>query len=179
MNTKVVFCHASTKSFTYRPLPLPVAYELNELRNPISNIYLASDMLDGTSLDEEQRKCLEIIMRGATRIMDMVSKMLIFPVTGEPVNGFYTIRRLLEEVVMAAEGQLLRKQIEISVHYSAVDNMDNRIWPDAFETRIALTNIIDHAIDDLPSGGELVVFAGSVGDTSTIEIHTRSRSIVA
>ena len=49
---------------------------IREMRNPLCSINLACDVLKSADLDEEQRTCLAIIMRGSARINGLVNTLL-------------------------------------------------------------------------------------------------------
>src|ERR1700755_2142839 len=100
MISNIFLCQGSAKSLRHQKLTQPVSSAVSEIKNPLCNIYLAAEMLNLTDLDEEQQACLGIIMRGSTRINNMVSTILNFPPPEAKVDELYTLRRLLEEVLI-------------------------------------------------------------------------------
>ncbi len=175
MNTNIVFLHSNAKPYKQLQLHSSFSFYVNEIKNPLCNIYLACDILSQTDLNEEQKICLGIIMRGSARINNLVSTTLSFPPTGEAVNRPYTFRQLLEEVLIRVKDQIQIKQIKITEDYTAMDNV---IWLDTHEMSTSLTTIIGNVIDAIPSGAELKFFLRSADKTSTIEIQYREKDIV-
>lgn len=187
MNKSAVIRHSrrTNSRFIKTPVALSVSFPMigstqnsstgyffalvHEVRNPLNNIKLACDMLNSTNLDEEQRACLNIVMRGANRINDMISTLLK-PKEIEAVNyELYSLRQLLEEVLIIAKDRILLKKIEVSREYA---EPEHEVSLDIEKMKIALINIVNNAIDAMPSGrGELKVVIRSAGQLSSIEIH--------
>jgi len=142
---------------------------VHEVRNPLCNINLACSMLDLTNLNEEQRECLHIIMRGSERIKDLTNNILRFDGVESVRYELYSLQQLLEEVLTAAKDRISLKQVEVSREYAATDHI---ISMDIERMRIALINIVTNAIDAMPSGrGKLNVVTRSAGQLSSIEIQ--------
>jgi nitrogen-specific signal transduction histidine kinase len=57
-------------------LPAPSSFRVHEARNPVCHIDLACDLLNLCDLDEEQRKCVDIIVRNSERINDFINGLL-------------------------------------------------------------------------------------------------------
>ena len=142
---------------------------VHEVRNPLSTINLAVEMLESTHLDEEQKEYLNIISRGSCRIKGLVNTMLTSGQIGEYTSEFYSLRQLLEEVLTMATDRMQLKKIKVRREYTATDH---RIMMDKEKMKIALANIITNAIEAMPSGtGELTLATKSVGEQSFIEIQ--------
>jgi len=176
MNTNTIICHVGPRpSFSEEQLHPPASFFLNEIKNPLCNIYLASDLLKETSLDDQQRIYLGIIMRGASRINNLLNSILHSPPENEAEDEPCTLQQLLEDVLMRVKEQILFKQIEVSIDYPA---FEDNICLNAAEARFVLTNILIDAIDSMPyAGGELRLITRSTGETSTVEIQNTGKHI--
>jgi len=142
---------------------------IHEIRNPLCNITLACDALNLTNLDEEQRTCVSIIARGSARINGLISTLLKFEKIESVKYELYSLQQLLEEVLIMAKDRILLKKIEVSREYAAPEH---GILLDIAKMKIALINIVNNAIDAMPSErGELKVVTRSVGQLSFIEIQ--------
>jgi len=115
MNKNVIFCynHSGNSSFEEIPefanqqkLPGHVPLFVHEARNPLCNIRLAGDLLNGTRLDEEQRKYVDIIMRNSGRIGDLIDELLRTGGGGEVKYELYPVQQLLEEVLLMTNDRL-------------------------------------------------------------------------
>ena len=150
----------------------PVGYFsalVHEVRNPLCNINLACGMLHLSSLDEEQRECLQIIMRGSERINDLIDNVLRFDGINSAKYDLYSLQELLEGVLTASKDRISRKQVEVSREYAATDDI---ISMDIEKMEIALINIITNAIDSMPpKRGKLNVVTRSAGKLSLVEIQ--------
>lgn len=140
----------------------------HEVRNPLTNINLAVEMLKSTKMDDEQRIYLDIIMRSSGRVNDLVTDLLTSSRTDEvqPENHF--IHQLLDEVLVMTKDRIMLKNIMVRKDYST---LDCKILVNKEKMKIALTNIIINAIDAMPSeGGRLKLVTKSVNGRCIIEI---------
>jgi signal transduction histidine kinase len=141
---------------------------VHEVRNPLCNIKLAGEVLHLTNLDEEQRACLNIILRGSERINDLVNTLLESHGIETPKYERYSLQQLLEDVLVMAKDRILLKQIEVVREYAAPEH---GISLDIEQMKIALINIVNNAIDAMPEEkGKLRVATKLIGQLSSIEI---------
>src|ERR1700722_5038640 len=63
----------------------------HEVRNPLSTINLAVEMLNLGTLDEEQRQFLDIIVRGSRRITELINRLLESSQTDEARSELYSL----------------------------------------------------------------------------------------
>src|ERR1700761_2674500 len=111
MNTNVIICYSRcARPLVIRPEP-PGSVVAHEVRNPLCNIDLAADMLKETNLDEEQRKYLDIIVRASGRVDKFIDKLL--NKAEEMQYESYSLRQLLEEVLVRVNDRLLLKQVVV------------------------------------------------------------------
>jgi len=148
---------------------------VHEVRNPLCNIKLACDVLNLTILDEEQRAYLNIVMRGSTRINELINTLLEFDGIEAPKYERYSLQRLLEDVLIMTGDRILLKRIEVSREYAAPEH---GVSLDIEKMKIALINIVNNAIDAMPSEkGKLRVVTRSAGQISSIEIGDNGTGI--
>ena len=141
----------------------------HEVRNPLSTINLAAELLNQSSLDEEQRQFIHIIQKGSERIKELINNLLLPAQSTEDSPGLYSTSQLLEEALLLAKDRILLKNIAVSKEY-AETGPGVRI--DKEKMKIALTNIIVNAIDAMSSeGGQLKLVTKSTGEHTTMEIH--------
>ncbi len=126
---------------------------VHEMRNPLTNINLAIDVLMQTARDEGQAMLLEILMRNADRIKNMLADLLNSPNTHEIKPKPHSIRYLLQEVLMANKDRLQLKNITVRRNHST---QNFKINLDSFKVKIALTNIIINAIEAMPATNGLL-----------------------
>lgn len=136
-----------------------VANASHELRTPIASIHSAAETLVAGAGSEEgsRTRFLDIIMRNATRLHQLVDDMLDlsriesrgFNMVFEPVM----LVAVAEQVVVSVAADAGRKQIEV-----VVDLPDDAIvYADAHATEQILLNLVDNAIKYCPEKSKVVV----------------------
>jgi signal transduction histidine kinase len=159
-------------------IPLPISKKkpgqfasalAHEVRNPLSNINLAVEMLKSLISNEDQKIYLDIIMRGAGRINDLVTDFLTSFEADEIQSGKHSIHQLINEVIAMTEDRIRLKNITIRKDYAT---RDCKIILNKQKMQIALTNIIINAIDAMPSeNGELKLTTKSIDGKYVIQVE--------
>jgi signal transduction histidine kinase len=147
----------------------------HEVRNPLTTITLLAQMLKSMTVDEQQISYLDIILGSSRRINELVTNLRLSSQTDEQLPGNHSIHRLLDEVLEITRGRIVSKNITIRRDYAAVgcEIMMNRE-----EMKLALTNIILHAIDAMsPGKGRLRLFTRSTNGQCVIEIEDNGAGI--
>ena len=141
----------------------------HEVRNPLSNINLAVEMLQSMITDEEQKSYLDIILRASGRINDLVNDLLVYHQAAEVKPEKNCLQELLNDVLCMTADRLVLKNITVRKDYTA---LDCNILADKQKIKIALTNIIINAIDAMPpENGHLKLTVKSVNGKCNIEIE--------
>lgn len=141
----------------------------HEVRNPLSNINLAVEMLKSLISNDEYKIYLDIILRGAARINDLVTDLLTSTQAVEIQAGKHSIHQLINEVVAMTDDRIRLKNITIRKDYAT---RDRKIILDKQKMKIALINIIINAIDAMPSEkGELKLITKSRDGKYVIQIE--------
>jgi signal transduction histidine kinase len=147
----------------------------HEIRNPLTSINLAAQMLQSLATDDNQKVYLDIIMRSSVRINDMITDLLTPAVAEGTPHERYSIDQLLDEVLVITGDRLLLKNITVIKKYST---QESGIIMDRSKMKIALTNIIINAIDAMPSeNGQLKLVTRSLNGKWVIEINDNGTGI--
>jgi signal transduction histidine kinase len=184
MNTRTIF-RAVTAMRTYQssgrrmsPPVLPtevmrqpaafVTALAHEVRNPLTNINLAADMLAYAIKDDEPKLYLDIIRRSSARINHLICDLLKYQEPGQGEGNKYSMHRLLDEVLEMAVDRIRLKNITVRREYAL---QDKQITADKAHIRIALTNIVINAIDAMSSeNAELRLTESLVGGHYSLQI---------
>ena len=140
----------------------------HEVRNPLTNINLAVEMLKTTLKSDDQRMCLDIILRGSDRINSLVTDLLSTCQGDDLHPEKHSIHQLLDEVLLMNEDRIMLKNITIRREHKAPDC---KIVVDKEKIKIAFTNIIINAIDAMSSkNGRLALITRSANGKCIVEI---------
>ncbi|OSZ77534.1 hypothetical protein CAP36_14235 [Chitinophagaceae bacterium IBVUCB2] len=126
---------------------LPVIFTtalLHEVRNPLTNINMAVEMLAAMNLGEEEKEYLEIILRSSNRINSIVTDLVIEQHSKIDQVEEFSIHHLLDEALLSTADRIRLKSITIIKEYAQVDYKGKM---DIEKMKIALINIILNAVD--------------------------------
>ena len=141
---------------------------VHEVRNPLSNIYLAIEMLQSEIIDDELKLYLDIIKRSARRINTVVSGLLNKCSLQNNIAEKYSIHHLLDEVLEAAKDSIGLKKIGVKKDYG---KHDHYLQLDRMKMSIGLSNIVVNAVEAMEMGkGDLSVTTRSNEGAYIIEI---------
>ena len=175
-STNLIKSLISSKIVQQHPVPFASALA-HEVRNPLTNINLAVEMLQSTLMDSEQKMYLDIIMRGSVRIDDLVTDLLVTSQAIEMPPESHSIHQLLDEVLVMTKDRIRLKNISIRKDYTS---LDCKILANKEKIKIAITNIVINAIDAMPpEGGKLKLVTRSVNGKCIIEIEDNGTGISA
>ena len=141
----------------------------HEVRNPLTNIRLASEQLDMLAKDvEDSPLYLEIIKRNTTRINDLISQLLSSTKFSELKNSKESVNALLDEALALAEDRLELRHISVKKNYAA--NICS-VLVDKEKIVIAFLNIIVNAIEAMRNNtGILSLTTGVENDKCVVKI---------
>ena len=141
----------------------------HEVRNPLSNINLAVEMLKSIIRHDDQKIYLDIITRSSIRINDLIKELLKYQQADEVQAEKHSIHQLLDEILAMNEDRIMLKNITVRKDYTI---QDCKIVLNRPKMKIALTNIIINAIDAMTSGkGELKLVTKSIDGKYVIQIE--------
>ena len=142
---------------------------VHEVRNPLTNINLAVDILSLGNINEEQEKFIEIIKRGVERINHILTSFLSSHNEDEIHPESCSVNELIEEVLFINKDRIGLKNVIVQKKFTA-GNL--HILVKKQEIKIALINIVVNAIEALPpSNGILTLSTGIKNDQCIIEIE--------
>jgi len=140
----------------------------HEIRNPLSNINLATDMLNSSLIADDQKIYLDIITRASVRINDLVTDLLLYFQPGETQSEKYSIHQLLDDALSITADRITLKKITVEKYYTI---LDYKIFVDTHNMKIALSNILLNAIDAMSSeSGQVTLITKSINGRCIIEI---------
>jgi signal transduction histidine kinase len=169
--------YLSSRNLTGFPAPVQLVQEkpaqftsmmAHEIRNPVTNIKLAVQMLKSLITDNYQRMYLDIILRGSEQVNTIVTGLLTSAKSDENEPKKYSLHQLLDETLAMNKDRIILKNIKVRKLY---DVNDYELILNGPQMKIALTNIIINAIDAMPlEKGELKLVTKSVNGRCCIEI---------
>lgn len=120
----------------------------HEIRNPLTNINLSVEQLEG-DITEDQKYLTSIIHRNSKRINDLISELMNISKPAENKLERLEVKQLLQETVLKALDRIELKQIKIEKHY-----LDEDVYIDADREKmqIALLNILINAVEAVEEG---------------------------
>lgn len=141
----------------------------HEVRNPLSNIMLSAEQMEGHMEAEEDKQCLEIIGRNSKRIGKLISDLLN-SLRSEPLSmEKKALQVILEETLDAALDRLSLRHIQLQKVYPDEPAL---IYADNEKLKIAFLNIIINAIESMKENeGELVVSVDRKNDQYIVSIR--------
>lgn len=141
----------------------------HEIRNPLSTIKLAGEMLISMISNNDQKSFLDMIIKGSVRINELLTDFLSSFETKETKSENHSLHQLLDDVLELSEDRIRLKNISIRKEYV---ERDCKIIMNRPKMKIALTNIIINAIDAMmPEKGELTLVTKSIGGNYTLQIE--------
>jgi signal transduction histidine kinase len=162
------FFPAVPEVIVVQPVLLTAAFA-HEIRNPLTNINLAIEMLQEHITDDVQKSYLDIIMRASAKINLQVSELVKQEQHPEQlIPKKYSMNHLLDDVLLMAKDRLHLKNILVCRVYTARDYVKT---VDITEMKIALTNIVINAIDAMKENGQLKLTTQFIGGNYTIQIE--------
>jgi signal transduction histidine kinase len=169
--------YPSSANLFISPEPLKIKQEqpnqivsalIHEIRNPLTTINLAVQMLRSPTRSYDRTLYQDIIMRSSTQINDLITDLLRSWQSDEVQPGNYPIHQLVDEALALAEDRIFLKTIIVMKDYTA---LDYKVQVDKQKIKIALANIIINAIEAMPSGnGKLKLITRSINNKCVIEI---------
>lgn len=147
----------------------------HEIRNPLSCIKMAGQMLETEADNGCRGKYLDVILRNSDRINDIVSDLLIAFRSNGTQKGLYSMQELLDEVISLNKDRITLRNISVIRYYRAPDC---KIEINRPGMKIALTNLIVNATEAmLPGMGRLKLTTKSTENKYIIEIEDNGKGI--
>jgi signal transduction histidine kinase len=161
---------------SFQQPPVFTAALTHEVRNPLTNINLAVEMLRRMEPGTAQQPYLDIILRASKRI-DMLVTELAGQQHKQKTERVHSVHQLLEEVLVMAADRIILKNITVSKDYTI---QDHNIKENYRGMKIALTNIIINALDAMKErGGILRLVTTSINGNIVLAIEDNGCGIPA
>ncbi len=120
----------------------------HEVRNPLTNISLATDQLQGQiSEDEENATLIEMINRNVKRINQLITDLLNSSKFAELNYENASVNKILDESLELAMDRIVLKKITVQKEYAK--NLCS-VSVDVEKIKIAFLNVIVNAIEAMP-----------------------------
>jgi signal transduction histidine kinase len=147
----------------------------HEIRNPLSTINLAVDMLKLTSDEDEKKTCLDIISRNSLRINNLLTDLLTSYQLDELKLQKYSIDQIIDDVLLLIGDRLTMKNVKVSKYYST---RNCKILLNKEKIKIALTNIMINAVEAMPlEKGHLKLVTKLLNGKCVVEIEDNGSGI--
>jgi len=142
---------------------------VHDIRNPLTTINLATEMLRSLVTDDYQKEYLDIILRGSGKINNIVSDLLHSSVQADNGPQQYSVHQLLDEILVGATDQILLKKIIVTKEYQP---NDCKIELNRAKVKIALTNILVNAVEAVKTGtGQIKLLTSFIAGRYVIQVE--------
>lgn len=147
----------------------------HEMRNPLTNINLAVDILSESIRDDDQQVLVDIIKRASIRINGLIAELHTSTAAFKSQSGNLSINQLLDKVLAMADDRIQHKNICVIREYTPVGC---EIWMDKQQMEIAFTNIVLNAIEVMPANaGKLKLVTQCVNGFCIVTIEDNGMGI--
>jgi signal transduction histidine kinase len=141
----------------------------HDIRNPLTTINLAVQMLRSSANVHNNKLYLDIILNASGQVNDLITDLLKSREPDEMQLEKYPIHQLVDEALAMTEDRIMLKNITVRKDYAT---LDCKILVNKQKIKIALTNIIINAIEAMPSAkGRLKLITRSINNKCVIEIE--------
>lgn len=142
----------------------------HEVRNPLTNISLASEQLkEITGTDQEAGMLHDMIARNATRINQLVSDLLNSTRFAQLEYSSAPVQEILEETLEMAADRIELNQVTVEKYF---DENSCAVWVDREKIKIAFLNVILNALEAMEKGkGVIQIYTRSQQNRCLIEIR--------
>ncbi|GAA4308142.1 hybrid sensor histidine kinase/response regulator [Compostibacter hankyongensis] len=125
----------------------------HEVRNPLNNINMSVEQLNGEMQDEENRVYLDIISRNSKRIGDLISELLDSSLPSEVTLRRISLQNILDESMEVASDRIRLQKILLQRKYP-----DKAVYirADKGKLKLAFQNIIINAIEAMESENRML-----------------------
>ncbi len=131
---------------------------VHDLRNPLTNIVLACDMLDRANLPDKFQKRVDRIKIAELQLRSLTESLLLMAklesgkiiLNRENIALSYLIKESISDIQAIAD----QKKIQITYEFQEAETL---IWADALLLRRVLDNLLSNAIKYSPSNSQITV----------------------
>lgn len=147
----------------------------HEIRNPLTNINLSIDHLEGMEYGEFQRQYFDIISRNSKRINDILIELLDSSKPAQTEMQDYILQDIIDKSIHAAMDRIILKHIKLQVRY--VDRPIH-MRADAAKLTLAFLNIIINSVEAMEeNSGKLMISLKEYADHWEVNITDNGAGI--
>lgn len=129
------------------------AHVAHEVRNPLQKIKTGLELFSfSISLNKKQKKILEGVNQGIENLERFVTEVLDWSRSGKLKLKVYHVGNIIDGLIFNHETELNERNIKVETDYDA---RADSVVADGIQFRQAIEDILDNAMDALPSGGIL------------------------
>jgi len=147
----------------------------HEVRNPLTNIYLAMEQLEEEIKTDALAVYSDIIKRNSDRINNIIKELLQHSSQSEVKISRHSVNDILNETIALARDRAILKNIKIKTN---LEKAPCYIMADGEKLKIALSNIMVNAIEAVDENkGEINIRTTIDNDKVNIEIEDNGSGI--
>ncbi len=144
----------------------------HELRNPLASMSGSIQLLSaGTGLDVDEKRLLEIVLREADRLNDLVSEFLRYARPAPLQAESFALGDLVSSTVTLFKNDPSRQGIELEVGFPE----PLQVEADAKQLGQVLWNLLSNAADAMPNGGRISIAVARRGEQ--VELAIRDQGV--
>lgn len=144
------------------------AAHLHEIRNPLTNINMAVEMLSSIISGEDEKSCLDIILRSSNRINTLITHLIVQQHSRIDKVEEFSLHQLLDEALISITDRITLKRITVIKEYAP---LDYKAKMDIEKMKIALINILINAVEAMEEKtGQLCLITTFTGQQFILEI---------
>jgi PAS domain S-box-containing protein len=140
----------------------------HELRTPMNGVLGMAQLLEETELSEEQRECVDVIMRSGNSLLDVINTVLdLSKLEAEQFvldNRDFDLRQMCQDVIEMFKPDSRKQHNLLKINYS--DALPNCYVGDEIRLKRILVNLVGNAMKFTENGMiELYVQGSRISDT--------------
>ncbi len=136
----------------------------HEVRNPLSGIKAAAQVLEESFEDSDRRiELVSRIVREIDRVNNLLTEFFKFAKPVKPSREYHDVESIIDSVYLLLAAQMSSKQIKFREEFS---NVVPKVFADMQQVEQILMNLFLNAIQALPKEGELIVrtYSTTIGE---------------
>lgn len=136
----------------------------HEVRNPLSGIKVAAQVLEESFEDSDRRiELVSRIVREIDRVNNLLTEFFKFAKPVKPSREYHDVESIIDSVYLLLAAQMSSKQIKFREEFS---NVVPKVFADMQQVEQILMNLFLNAIQALPKEGELIVrtYSTTIGE---------------
>lgn len=146
----------------------------HEIRNPLTSMKMAAEMLSSGELSDSDREALGMLLDEIERLRLTTGGLLDYARPAAPQTGQVDVGKAVSDVVALMRRQLAHHKIEASLEVP-----DSAVFAGMDQNRLkqVILNLVLNACDAMPQGGSLRVHLSVVGDRLELTVADSGRGI--